>query len=316
MYKGTATLSTKDKAFNVDVSLKVWNFTIPKKPRLKSLFGLGVNRLYMYHHVNNANNTVKSLVYEKYLSSMSKHRISPMNGYQFSWPQTELANGELVYHYDKFIERLKETHSEDGYGFASEVLYINFNLIIQHCMYLRHLTFLCATNRSIYGMKRNIGDYAWGTPEHSRLFDQSNAYIQDLLKKNGLLDDMYIYWFDEPTEDDYNYVIDGNDAIKRGGPNLKVLLTEQVEEKLKGHVDAWCPVLSNYVKNDLVERQKLGDEAWTYICCCPNGKRISLFIDHPATELRLWIWHSFKNSVNGILLWETVYWSRNYSSYS
>ena len=165
-------------------------------------------------------------------------------------------------------------------------------------------------------MKSSIGSYAWGTPEHTKLFDQNNAYIQDLLKKNGLLDDMYIYWFDEPTEDDYDYVIDGNDAIKRGGPNLKVLLTEQVEEKLKGHVDAWCPVLSNYVKDDLVERQKLGDEAWTYICCCPNGKRITLFIDHPATELQLWIWHSFKNSVNGILLWETVYWSRNYSSYS
>ena len=142
-------------------------------------------------------------------------------------------------------------------------------------------------------------------------FDKSNAYVQDLLKKNGLLDDMYIYWFDEPTEDDYDYIIEVNDAVKRGGPNLKILLTEQVEEKLKGHVDAWCPVFSRYVKDDLVERQKLGDEAWTYVCCCPKGRRITLFIDHPATELCLWIWHSFKNAVNGILIWETVYWSRS-----
>ena len=75
-YKGTVTLSTKDKEFSADVSLKVWNFTIPKKPTLKSLFGLGIKYIQMHHHVKNANETMRSLVYEKYLSFMPKHRIS------------------------------------------------------------------------------------------------------------------------------------------------------------------------------------------------------------------------------------------------
>ena len=134
--------------------------------------------------------------------------------------------------------------------------------------------------------------------------------MQEVLRNNSLLDEFYVYWFDEPEEKDYDYVIEGNDAIKAGAPDIKILLTEQVEDKLKGHVDAWCPVFSNYVKDDLVERQKLGEEAWTYVCCCPTGKRITLFIDHPATELRLWNWHSFKTGVNGILMWATVYWTK------
>lgn len=162
-------------------------------------------------------------------------------------------------------------------------------------------------------MNNSIGDYKWGSSEHAKLFDQSTAYFQELLRNISMLNETYVYWFDEPTEEDYDAVIAGNDAIKRGGPDIKILLTEQVEDKLKGHVDAWCPVFTNYVKEDLMERQKLGEEAWTYVCCCPNGKRITLFIDHPADELRLWIWHSFKNNINGVLLWQTVYWTRNYT---
>ena len=160
-------------------------------------------------------------------------------------------------------------------------------------------------------MYSKLGGYEWGTAKHTELFDGNNALMQEVLRNNSLLDEFYVYWFDEPEESDYDHVIEGNDAIKRGGPDIKILLTEQVEEKLKGHVDAWCPVFANYVKGDLVERQKLGEEAWTYVCCCPTGNRITLFIDHPAAELRLWSWHTFKNNVDGLLLWATTYWSRN-----
>lgn len=162
-------------------------------------------------------------------------------------------------------------------------------------------------------MFSDLNGYEWGSKEHTRLFDNGTATLQEALKNNGLLDEMYVYWFDEPEEEDYDHVIEGNDAIKRGGPEIKILLTEQVEEKLIGHVDVWCPVFVYYVKEDLMERQKHGEEAWTYVCCCPTGKRITLFIDHPADELRLWSWHAFKTNLDGLLLWQTTYWTRNYT---
>lgn len=165
----------------------------------------------------------------------------------------------------------------------------------------------------MFGIKEDIGEHKRGSAKHKELFRESTKHFYNLLKESGLLDEMYVYWFDEPEEENYDEVIEWNDEIKKSAPDLKILLTEQVEDKLKGHVDAWCPVFSNYVKDDIVARQKLGEEAWTYVCCCPKGKRITLFIDHPATELRLWNWHSFKNSVNGVLLWEMAYWSRNFT---
>ena len=163
------------------------------------------------------------------------------------------------------------------------------------------------------GMYSPIGEYEWGTKQHRKLFKEGNAYAQKILKDNNLLSEFYVYWIDEPSEADYDRIIEGNTAIKEGSPEIQILLTEPVVDKLKGYVDAWCPPFVNYVKEDIVERQKLGEEAWTYLCCCPKEKRITLLIDHPASELRLWNWHSFKNNIAGILIWQVMYWTRNYT---
>jgi hypothetical protein len=34
-----------------------------------------------------------------------------------------------------------------------------------------------------------------------------------------------------------------------------------------------------------------------------------LFIDHPGTELRVWLWQTFKRKIDGILVWQTNYWT-------
>jgi hypothetical protein len=34
-----------------------------------------------------------------------------------------------------------------------------------------------------------------------------------------------------------------------------------------------------------------------------------LFIDHPATELRVWLWQTWKRNIEGILVWQTNYWT-------
>jgi hypothetical protein len=34
-----------------------------------------------------------------------------------------------------------------------------------------------------------------------------------------------------------------------------------------------------------------------------------LFIDHPATELRVWLWQTWQRRINGILVWQTNYWT-------
>jgi hypothetical protein len=38
---------------------------------------------------------------------------------------------------------------------------------------------------------------------------------------------------------------------------------------------------------------------------------VTEFIDHPGTEMRLWLWQTWAERVTGILIWETVYWTSN-----
>ena len=101
-----------------------------------------------------------------------------------------------------------------------------------------------------------INGYKWGTPEHTKYIKQANKDIQDNLKELGLLDTFYSYWIDEPAESDYDYIVKMNSLIHEDAPDLKILLTEQVEDKLIGHVNAWCPYLGNYDKDKMAERMK------------------------------------------------------------
>lgn len=57
------------------------------------------------------------------------------------------------------------------------------------------------------------------------------------------------------------------------------------------------------------ERQQAGDEVWWYICSSPHAPYVTLFIDHSAIDMRIWSWVSWKYNVEGLLIWETTWWT-------
>src|SRR5690606_33625626 len=59
-----------------------------------------------------------------------------------------------------------------------------------------------------------------------------------------------------------------------------------------------------------VQLQKQGKEFWWYICTVPKAPYVGEFIDHAGIEPRLWLWQTWKNKVQGILIWATAYWTR------
>lgn len=155
----------------------------------------------------------------------------------------------------------------------------------------------------------SIQGYRSGTPEYEALMEQFGREIQDHLEKNGWLDKAYVYWYDEPEENDYPFVCEGMAKLRKYAPKLKRMLTEQFEKPLFGNVDLWCPLTPAYSAKPAHERQKLGEEVWWYVCTGPKAPYCTLFIDHPATEMRLWLWQTWKNRVQGLLIWATTWWS-------
>jgi hypothetical protein len=147
------------------------------------------------------------------------------------------------------------------------------------------------------------------TPEYPLLFDSAARQLEAHLVAKGWADEAYIYWFDEPDPHQYPFVMDGFAKLKRSCPGLARMLTEQVEPGLLGGPDIWCSITDNYQHAAAEARRKHGEKFWWYVCTGPKAPYAGLFIDHPAPELRIWLWQTFQRNIEGVLVWETNYWT-------
>ncbi len=151
--------------------------------------------------------------------------------------------------------------------------------------------------------------YADGTPEFDALMTQFGKILQDHLAEKGWLSKAYVYWYDEPETNDYPFVTKGMAKLHKYVPKIKRMLTEEFQKELYGSIDLWCPITPNYAPAPAAARQKLGEEVWWYVCTGPKEPYCTLFIDHPAVEMRMWVWQTWKYAVQGLLIWETTYWT-------
>ena len=148
-----------------------------------------------------------------------------------------------------------------------------------------------------------------GTPEFAAAFTAYWQGIEAHLKAKGWLDKAYVYWFDEPDPKDYAFVMAGMKRLKQAAPGIRRMLTEQVEPELVDGPNLWCPISNEFRQAPADQRMAAGDRFWWYVCTGPKAPYCTLFIDHPATELRCWLWQTWQRKISGILVWESNYWT-------
>jgi hypothetical protein len=147
------------------------------------------------------------------------------------------------------------------------------------------------------------------TPYYKAMFHSYCSQMQEHLRQKGWLDEAFVYWFDEPAPRDYPFVSNGFAKLKAAAPDINRMLTEQVEPGLIGGPNIWCPVSNQYQHEAAEERRQYGEKFWWYVCTGPKAPYCGLFIDHAGTELRVWLWQTWQRKINGILVWETNYWT-------
>ena len=147
------------------------------------------------------------------------------------------------------------------------------------------------------------------TPHYQVLFHSFCSQMQEHLREKGWLDEAFVYWFDEPAPKDYAFVNNGFARLKRAAPEIDRMLTEQVEPELIGGPNIWCPVSYHYDHASAERRREHGEEFWWYVCTGPKAPYCTLFIDHPGTELRVWLWQTWQRRITGVLVWQTNYWT-------
>jgi hypothetical protein len=151
--------------------------------------------------------------------------------------------------------------------------------------------------------------FAEHTPQYEGAMRAFLGTLQAHLREQGWLEEAFVYWFDEPDPKDYAFVNNGFAKLKKWAPDVRRMLTEQVEPDLVGGPNIWCPLTPSFDKQVAQQRCLAGDAFWWYVCTGPKAPYCTLFIDHPGTEMRVWLWQTWQRKISGVLVWDTNYWT-------
>jgi hypothetical protein len=300
LYKGSLHFSGDNWKRDIPFQVTVWDFTLSDQTHVKSAFGLSPQFIPLYQNVSGRD---FQTVMDKYYTNFAAHRISPYNpiygsGIHVDWGLDQ----KKATHLPVTAQQVKIDFTD--FDKAMEEAFRNYRMTT----FKLNLQGVGSGSSDSYTPGK-IGPYIQGSKEYNILFGSYVKQLQHHLAQKGWLDKAYLYWFDEPGEKIHDTIQEMADLIYRYAPGLKWMLTDSITEKLARSVDIWCPVTYKYVHKHALEQQAKGREVWWYICTGPKAPYVGEFIDHPAIEPRLWLWQTWKNNVQGILIWNTNYWT-------
>lgn len=292
-YEGRLSLKADGFSADVPVRLHVWNFTLPKQTHLESGYGMNPSLIFRYHNLKT--DADKRRVLDLYFQSYAEHRICPYRPAPLDPIRV------------KFLSDAKPPRAELDFAAFDA----GMSRAFEKWGFSRFMLPIEAMGGGTFQSRSDpkIGKFGEDTPEYRAMFSSYAKQLESHLREKGWLEKAYVYWFDEPDPKDYEFVRHGNERLHREAPGITRMLTEEPGDALAGAVDLWCPVSFNYDHAAAENRRAAGDRFWWYVCCGPKAPYCTLFIDHAATELRVWHWQTWQRKINGTLVWETNYWT-------
>jgi hypothetical protein len=279
-YRGTVTVTAEgEKPVEVPVTLTVWDFALPDAPTLRTNFGGLGKRLLTGHSGFKPDTPPYRDLERRYAASMAAHRLCP-----------------------PIPPYLRPTVKPDGSVTASES-----HAALKEWIDTYHVT----------GIPLNL----LGADPAGKDRDRNVKFLQTswaYLKENGWDKLAYVYVVDEPnSKESYEQVRQRAKLVREAAPGLKVLCTEQPTPQdaawgtLVGSVDIWVPLWSLFDEKAVAERQKAGEEAWSYTALCQGKKGEDnpyWELDFPLMNYRVPAWTTRRYGLTGLLYWTVVYW--------
>lgn len=292
-YQGTVTINAGGQRLQAPVKLWVWDFALPEHVSIRSGFGFSPGLVAQYDNL--AGEAYREVI-DEYYRAFQSHRMAPYTPMRrpevsFGQRQLEERQGRVSFDWTDF--------DRDAEYYLEELGFNSFSMPIT------------GLGGGIPGSKEaaELAGAKAGTPEYRELMAQYLGGIQRHLEEKGWLEKAYVYWYDEPAPEVYEYVRGGMRTLQEYAPKLNRFLTVRPVKELYGEVNTWCVPVGAYREKDCQARQRLGEEIWWYLCCGPRAPYVGLFIDHPAVDFRVWLWMSYKYQVTGILIWTVNWWT-------
>ncbi|MGN0852025.1 MAG: glycoside hydrolase domain-containing protein [Kiritimatiellia bacterium] len=300
LYRGTVDvrLTTEDGRvgdYAVPFIVEVFGFELPDKMTVETAFGCDYGIACRYQKAKTPAD--RAAVYDAYRQALSDHHLSPYDpapgvSWRVTWkglkenPLTATPVFDWA-DWDREMQKAIDTYHFTGFRIAVEGLG--------------------------WGDWEHRSDpvyqgFKGGTPEYEALMAKYLGGIEAHLREKGWLDMAYVYWYDEPSPRDYPFVMNGFKTLKKYAPGLRRMLTEEPCAELLGGPNVWCPLTPNLRSSGEPEARRRGDVFWWYVCCVPKAPYVTEFTDHPGAEMRLWLWQTWGENVQGILIWTTTWW--------
>jgi hypothetical protein len=238
----------------------------------------------------------KRRVAEMYLQSFADHRISPYDPTPFDPIRV------------KFVPNANPPRAEVDFS--------AFDAAMTKALEKYHFTNFVLPLECMGGgstpegrSEGKIGEFGAHTPQYQAMFSSYVKQLESHLRTKGWLNMAFTYWLDEPEPKDLPFVQAGMDRIKKYAPGITTMITRcSLGDGLDHAVDIWCMASYLYKHDDTEKHRAKGERFWWYLCCGPRAPYCTLFIDHPATDIRVWLWQTWQRNISGVLVWETTYW--------
>ena len=294
----TAARGGGSETVEVPFSVEVFGFALPDRATLKSAFGLNPIAMAEWHHAKTY--PQRKAILDRYWRVFSEYRISPGRPapYCFWEPKWDKSAGENApekwepvfawAEWDAEMERVRSKYHFNAFNMKPFSFWSGFGDKFR---------------------KPDLAGIKSDHPAYPKLLAKYLKGVGNHLREKGLVDDAYVYWYDEPTTATYPKVIEGMKVLAEHMPGVQRLLTEQPEAALLGNVDIWCPMPHLIHTSHEAACRAAGETFWWYLCTEPKAPFFGEFIDRAGAELRLWGWASWKCDIKGLLMWATAYWT-------
>ncbi|HOD96480.1 MAG TPA: DUF6067 family protein [Candidatus Hydrogenedentes bacterium] len=301
-YRGKLLVTADDDYYReVPFEVHVFDFTLPDRMTCVTTLGLDHDLAIRYHGVST--DADRRRVVDAYLKAMADHHLTPhdlapLDPFRVHWPDISPENPP------EDIKSLKVYIDWDAYDRGTERGFKEF-----HFNSVRIPLQGMGWGNFHYTKEPSICGFTEDTPVYQHLFADYCRQLQAHFQEKGWLEDSFIYWFDEPDEKDYPFVLNGFKKFKKHAPGIGRMITEEIAEGLYGGPDIWCPLPFLWNEKDARAREALGERIWWYVCTLPKEPYAGLFIDHPATDFRVWLWQTWERKISGFLIWHTILWN-------
>ncbi len=297
----------------VQVCLTVWDFAMPEKTHLATVFGFTTlddgSRFYDFYP---GSPQKQSAMIHKYLRFLSDHRINTLfYGYVTVKDPRILSikadkKGRLSYDFTK-VDRHLRLLVEMG---------MRFNIFAPP--FWQEAESLFRFNPLLKERFGHLGQGLFDSPEFDRaVAELLESYVEHLRRK-GWLGNAFCYVWDEPPAERYDHMRRMCALVKKIAPEVpRLTVANYPPMELEGYSDIWCPNVGGFEltgpgcyeqhRDFYSRRQRAGDEVWWYIACQPHPFP-NFFLDYPLVDCRIPFWLTWRYGLDGVGYYGTNAW--------